>query len=551
MPVKSETRKSMFDWRELTTGFLGFLLFWCVAALALGLGWMALLRYTLLAGDVACIAALTLSSLLLLAAVRSARRQRARRALLEVSPTQWRDGQAVAVAGRLGSGQVALKAPVSGQACSLYQHQMRRRNNDTDLKYGRGLRLADAALATPLGSIELKGLPQLENLPETRHHDLPALQSYARHLLSGAVELAGEASAIDVLGSRDKLRAGFDLITERGRNADGQIAHELVRPQHMLLLRDPIPWDQAKVLRDQGQIEAAVTLLAEAMHTAGCEVGEQMMPPNGEVVVFGTWYAGERRLAIGPSPKTDRHHALVCVRREAWLAANRRGVHWRIGLSLALLFAIGVPLLTVLKPSIDGRPWAAGLVSLSQLWQAMHGNPEALWPLLGSTTRPDTVAQAIEAQRDAEYLRIVRERGATEPPPRPSEPPEADRLRAIEYLLRFKMDLNAPNDNGRLLLIDTRGATLDLLLSHGADPRRAGANGWTPLHASVGEVDPERVETLLRAGADPQARDDYGNSALDHALADAAASKNPDQATFYERVIALLRRADEAAVEKE
>ncbi len=531
----------MFDWRELTTSFLGFLLFWFVGTLALGVGWMVLLRYTLLAGDVACLAALTFSSLLLLAAVRSARRQRARRALLDVSPTQWRDGQAVAVAGRLGVGRAALKAPVSGQSCSLYQHQMRRRNNDTDRKYGRGLRLADAALATPLGSIELKGLPQLEDLPETLHRDFPALQSYARHLLSGAVELAGEANAIDVLGSRDKLRAGFELITERGRNADGQIAHELMRPQHMLLLRDPIPWDQAKALRDQGQTEAAVTLLAEAMHAAGCEVGEQMMPPNGEVVVFGTWYAGERRLAIGPSPKADRQHALVCVRREAWLAANRRGVHWRIGLSLALLFAILAPLLMVLKPSIDGRPWAAGLVSLPQFWQAMHGSPEAIRPLLGSTTRPDAVAQAIEAKRDAEYLRIVRASGATEPPPRPSEPSEADRLRAIKALLRFPIDLNAIDESSRLLLMDTRGATLELLLGRGADPRHAGADGWTPLHAADGAVDPERVETLLRAGADPHARDSYGNSPLDHALADQAASRNPDQAPYYERVIALLR----------
>jgi len=544
MPVKPEARKPVFDWRELTTSFLGFLLFWLVATLSLGVGWMALLRYSVLAGDVACLAALTLSSLLLLAAVRSARRQRARRALLDVSPTQWRDGQAVAVAGRLGVGQAALKAPVSRQACSLYQHEMRRRNNNTDLKYGRGLRLADAALATPLGSIELKGLPQLENLPETRHSDLPALQAYARHLLSDAVELAGDANAIDVLGSRDKLRAGFDLITERSRNADGQIAHELVRPQHMLLLRDPIPWEQAKALRDQGQREAAVILLAKAMHSAGCVVGEQMLPPNGEVVAFGTWHAGERRLAIGPSPKPDRRHALVCMRREAWLAANRRGVQWRIGLSLALLLAILVPLLMTLKASIDGRPWAAGLVSLPQLWQAMEGDTEALRPLLGSTTRPDAVAQAIEAQRDAEYLRIVRERGATEPPPRPAEPSEGDRLRAIEYLLRFKMDLNAPNANGRLLLMDTRGATLDLLLRRGADPRRADAGGWTPLHAAVGEVDPERVETLLRAGADPQVRDSYGNSPLDHALAAQAASNNPDQAPYHQRTIALLRGAN-------
>ena len=87
--------------------------------------------------------------------------------------------------------------------------------------------------------------------------------------------------------------------------------------------------------------------------------------------------------------------------------------------------------------------------------------------------------------------RIVSERGATEPPPRPAVPPEADRLRAIEGLLRFNIGLNAENENGRLLLMDARGATLDLLLRHGADPRRASADGWTALHAAVGSTKPE------------------------------------------------------------
>ena len=63
------------------------------------------------------------------------------------------------------------------------------------------------------------------------------------------------------------------------------------------------------------------------------------------------------------------------------------------------------------------------------------------------------------------------------------------------------------------------------------------------MHAAVGMVDPERVDTLLRAGADPRARDSHGNSALDHALAGAAASRNPDQAPYHERIVALLRRA--------
>ena len=96
------------------------------------------------------------------------------------------------------------------------------------------VRLADAALVTAVGPIKLKGLPTLEELRETRHRGLSALHAYARHLLSGAVELAPEVNAFDALGWRDKLRAGFELITERGRNAEGQIARSQARPRRAI-----------------------------------------------------------------------------------------------------------------------------------------------------------------------------------------------------------------------------------------------------------------------------------------------------------------------------
>lgn len=533
----------LFDWRELATSALVSMLFWLTVSVAAYFGWAALLSYTLLSGDTATTILLTTSSLLLIAALRHARLQRARRALLAVPRTQWRDGDAVAVVGRLGAGQVALRGPVSDQPCALYQHQMRRWNNSTRLEYGRGLRLADAALATDLGSIELKGLPTLDDVTETQHRDLPALQTYARHLLCGAVELADDANVIEVLGTSAKLRAGIELITGRSRNADGQIAHELVRPKHMLLLRDPIPWDEAKALRDRGQVDDAATRLAAAMQGARCEVSEQILAAGTEVCVFGTWCASDQRLAIGPSPKPDREHRVIGLGRTAWLAANRRAVTWRIGLSLGLLLALLVPLGVALSPSMDGRPWHSDLVSLPQFWHAIRGNSEAIRPLLGSTTRPDAVAKALEAGRAAEYLRVVRASGATEPPPRSPEPPEADRLRAIEALLHFDIDLDAPDANGRMLLMDTRGDTLELLLRHGADPRSAGADGWTALHAAVGAIDPQRVEVLLRAGADPLARDRHGYTPLDHARADAAHSRNPDQQPYFEQVIALLQAA--------
>ncbi|MGZ8929290.1 MAG: ankyrin repeat domain-containing protein, partial [Methylobacter sp.] len=53
---------------------------------------------------------------------------------------------------------------------------------------------------------------------------------------------------------------------------------------------------------------------------------------------------------------------------------------------------------------------------------------------------------------------------------------------------------------------------LELLLAFKSDPNQRGINVYTPLHMAVSEHNPEAVELLLQAGADPHLRtriDDY------------------------------------------
>ncbi len=57
------------------------------------------------------------------------------------------------------------------------------------------------------------------------------------------------------------------------------------------------------------------------------------------------------------------------------------------------------------------------------------------------------------------------------------------------------------------------------LLEAGADPSLAGAEGLTPLILAAAEARVEVVQILLRAGASVAARDDWGRSASDYAIA--------------------------------
>lgn len=78
---------------------------------------------------------------------------------------------------------------------------------------------------------------------------------------------------------------------------------------------------------------------------------------------------------------------------------------------------------------------------------------------------------------------------------------------------------NAQDANGNSLLVFAAGMRessqpMESLLHKGADPRRAGRDGWTPAHAAAAIGEPDRVLSLARAGANPGIPDKAGHSAM-------------------------------------
>jgi ankyrin repeat protein len=85
----------------------------------------------------------------------------------------------------------------------------------------------------------------------------------------------------------------------------------------------------------------------------------------------------------------------------------------------------------------------------------------------------------------------------------------------LDILLKHRVDINVANTrNGRTPLMDAlmagRATQFDTLLAAGADPNRADSGGDRALHVAAQTNDFARALALLRAGADPAARNGQG-----------------------------------------
>ena len=94
-----------------------------------------------------------------------------------------------------------------------------------------------------------------------------------------------------------------------------------------------------------------------------------------------------------------------------------------------------------------------------------------------------------------------------------------DYLGVARSLLRAGGDADVLTEDGMSALYYAVGtgnvALTELLLEHGADPRRATQEGWTPVHEAAQEADAaETLGVLLTRGADANARVQNGMTAL-------------------------------------
>ncbi len=307
-----------------------------------------------------------------------------------------------------------------------------------------------------------------------------------------------------------------------------------------------------------------------------CVLHEEWIEPGAEVVVIGTWNAAAgwiETASTTPAQPGDKWwsgraglHSPVSaalIRLPARAATVPLKGGWLLAPTLGLLLAVLVPLAWFIAPLATARPQFPGHLSSVDVALIAVGDLEPLKrKLLEPSDPPAQVAHyrarlaAGEAIPDHWPWRLAR---VAEFERVPAEVRRRTLVRVLEVL---RPDLNrlggaaispyyVNRSIGRFPLLDTRGASLDLLLRHGADPNFANWQPYTALLDAASECDVERVQRLLDAGADPNRPRSAVDQSLQWLFAGGDGSLTPfadDCRRATERLVAAGGRGGSSAV---
>jgi len=300
----------------------------------LAVGYYVLLLPTPVGNRPGPIALLTVSWIPVLLALAAAARSARRRAMLDTPPTRWKDGEAVAICGRVAGGAGPVISPLGEQPCAAYSWRLvTPRPKHQDVVFGRGTAVASAQLETPWGPVELQGVPTIE---VDRAPDITADSARARlaqHLLGDRVERHLGERTVDAAAA---LRGEHPLVQARA-DADGRLAFAFVHPPYEGPLADADLWRRAEATARFGASSEAVRDFTAGLQSARYRVFESIIAVGAPVCAYGTWDATQRRLLIGAPVIPGRYHALIG--RDA--AGERRAS--RIGATVLVLLALLIP----------------------------------------------------------------------------------------------------------------------------------------------------------------------------------------------------------------